>query len=169
MSFRLLVSIAVDLFPDAQRSATAGRNKRTFVDKSATPSISINAKAGASRSASSNEPDPRLMKPWTTSSFKRWSPVVGAWGVVAVGEPHPRYNKGRAGFFLGCAARALMGWSGAAGTSRSEDEEVPTSSAPLTKTNGGYEVRIYDQVMLRATEEVQTSTLLNNIDQPRKK
>jgi hypothetical protein len=27
-----------------------------------------------------------------------------------------------------------------------EDEEVPASSAPLTKTNGGYEMRIYDQV-----------------------
>ena len=27
---------------------------------------------------------------------------------------------------------------------------MSTSSAPLTKTNGGYEMRIYDQVVLRA-------------------
>ena len=37
-------------------------------------------------------------------------------------------------------------WAETAGTSHSEDEEVSTSSAPLTKTNGGYEMRIYDQV-----------------------
>jgi hypothetical protein len=51
-------------------------------------------------------------------------------------------------------------WAGAAtATSRSEDEEMPTSSAPLTKTNGGYEMRIYDQVVLRAMGEAQTSPL----------
>jgi hypothetical protein len=27
---------------------------------------------------------------------------------------------------------------------------MPTPSAPRTKTNGGYEMRIYDQVVLRA-------------------
>jgi hypothetical protein len=36
---------------------------------------------------------------------------------------------------------------------------MPTSSAPLTKTNGDYEVRIYDQVVLRAMGEAQTSPL----------
>ena len=36
---------------------------------------------------------------------------------------------------------------------------MPSSSAPLTNTNGGYEMRIYDQVMLRAMGEAQTSPL----------
>jgi hypothetical protein len=36
---------------------------------------------------------------------------------------------------------------------------MPTSSAPLTKTNGGYEMRIYDQVVLRAMGEAQTPPL----------
>jgi hypothetical protein len=62
-------------------------------------------------------------------------------------------------------------WAGAAGTSRSEDEEVPTPSAPLTKQ---------DQRRLRDTDlrpsyaagngarDAATSAL-PNIDQPRKK
>ena len=63
-------------------------------------------------------------------------------------------------------------WAGAAVTSRSEDEEVPTSSEPLTNTNGGYEMRIYDQVVLRAMGEAQSSPLSNMSNyrpQPRKK
>ena len=49
---------------------------------------------------------------------------------------------------------------------------MPASSAPLTKTNGGYEMRIYDQVVLRAMGEAQSSPLSNMSNyrpQPRKK
>jgi hypothetical protein len=45
---------------------------------------------------------------------------------------------------------------------------VSTSSAPLTKTNGGDGKRFYDQVILRAAKEVRTSALPIT-DQPRKK
>jgi hypothetical protein len=59
-------------------------------------------------------------------------------------------------------------WAGTAGTSHSEDEEVPTSSAPLTRTYGGDGMRLHDQVILRAATEAQTSAR-PIIDQPRKK
>ena len=61
-------------------------------------------------------------------------------------------------------------WAETAGTSHSEDEvdtsssslcedeEVSTSSAPLTKTHGGDGMRLYDQVILRAATEAQRST-----------
>ena len=49
-------------------------------------------------------------------------------------------------------------WAETAGTSHSEDEEVSTSSAPLTKTYGGDGMRLYDQVILRAATEAQRST-----------
>jgi hypothetical protein len=45
---------------------------------------------------------------------------------------------------------------------------MPASSAPLTKTNGGYEMRIYDQVVLRAMGEAQTSLLSKSADQPKR-
>jgi hypothetical protein len=48
-------------------------------------------------------------------------------------------------------------WAETAGTSHSEDEEVSTSSAPLTKTYGGDGMRLYDQVVLREATEAQTS------------
>jgi hypothetical protein len=53
-------------------------------------------------------------------------------------------------------------WAETAGTSYSEDEEVPTSSAPLTKTYGGDGMRLYDQVILRAATEAQTSARHTN-------
>ena len=53
-------------------------------------------------------------------------------------------------------------WAGTAGTSYSEDEEVSTSSAPLTKTYGGDGMRLYDQVILRAATEAQTSARPTN-------
>ena len=53
-------------------------------------------------------------------------------------------------------------WAETAGTSHSEDEEVSTSSAPLTKTHGGDGMRLYDQVILRAATEAQTSARPTN-------
>ena len=53
-------------------------------------------------------------------------------------------------------------WAETAGTSHSEDEEVSTSSAPLTKTYGGDGKRLYDQVILRAAAEAQTSARPTN-------
>jgi hypothetical protein len=48
-------------------------------------------------------------------------------------------------------------WTGTAGTSYSEDEEVSTaSSAPLTRTYGGDGMRLHDQVILRAAAVAQT-------------
>jgi hypothetical protein len=38
-------------------------------------------------------------------------------------------------------------WAETAGTSHSGDEEVSTSSAPLTRTYGGDGMRLYDQVV----------------------
>jgi hypothetical protein len=53
-------------------------------------------------------------------------------------------------------------WAETAGTSHSEDEEVTTSSTPLTKTYGGDGMRLYDQVILRAATEAQTSARPTN-------
>jgi hypothetical protein len=53
-------------------------------------------------------------------------------------------------------------WAETAGTSHSEDEEVSTSSAPLTKTYGGDGMRLYDQVILREATEAQTSAWPTN-------
>jgi hypothetical protein len=53
-------------------------------------------------------------------------------------------------------------WAETAGTPHSEDEEVSTSSAPLTKTYGGDGMRLYDQVILRAVAEAQTSARPTN-------